>query len=144
MVYTVTEEGIDYSANSSIMSLYGSVLHVISAPEEGRPDLIANDAYGDSDLWWVLCIANGLVYGFNAQFRFKAYDEDAMGKKIEQPSQGGLQHIPDYPTTNFLKDLPMHNKTIIYDCYKSEFCIGRSILVPSIQAVEAFVNNTNG
>lgn len=144
MIYVVGDEGIDYSANSSMIGLAGSVLHVVTAAEEGRPDLIANDVYGDPDLWWAICIANGFLYGFNTQFRFKAYDEDSQGRKISHTTDGPLSQVPDYPTAGFVRDVPMHNKVTMYDCYKSEICTGRSILIPSIQAVEAFINNVNG
>ena len=33
---------------------------IIPAGMEGRPDLIANDAYGDPDLWWVINVANNV------------------------------------------------------------------------------------
>ena len=27
---------------------------------EGRPDLIANEFYGDSTYWWIICVANNI------------------------------------------------------------------------------------
>ncbi len=35
-------------------------LAIVPAGFEGRPDLIANDAYGTPDLWWVINLANGV------------------------------------------------------------------------------------
>jgi len=35
-------------------------LAIVPAGMEGRPDLIANDAYGSPDLWWVINLANNV------------------------------------------------------------------------------------
>ena len=43
---------------------------------EGRPDLIANDAYGDPDLWWVINVANNV---------FDELVDLAAGKQIVIP-----------------------------------------------------------
>jgi len=35
-------------------------LAIVPAGMDGRPDLIANDAYGTPDLWWVINLANNV------------------------------------------------------------------------------------
>tara|TARA_R110002110_G_scaffold379584_2_gene590101 strand:- start:47 stop:334 length:288 start_codon:yes stop_codon:yes gene_type:complete len=49
---------------------------IIPAGMEGRPDLIANDAYGDPDLWWVINVANNV---------FDELVDLAAGKQIVIP-----------------------------------------------------------
>jgi hypothetical protein len=42
----------------SIPKLPGDVIYVIDSIYERRPDLLANDLYGDSNLWWVFAARN--------------------------------------------------------------------------------------
>jgi hypothetical protein len=42
----------------SIPKLPGDVIYIIDAIYERRPDLLANDLYGDSNLWWVFAARN--------------------------------------------------------------------------------------
>lgn len=46
---------IDYRA---IPKLPGDVIYVIDTVYERRPDLLANDLYGDASLWWVFAARN--------------------------------------------------------------------------------------
>ena len=34
---------------------------IIPASMENRPDLIANAAYGEKNLWWLICTANAII-----------------------------------------------------------------------------------
>jgi hypothetical protein len=52
-----------------VPSAYSELLNVTSlykvpAKFGGRPDLIAQDVYGDASLWWVIFWANGIVDPF--------------------------------------------------------------------------------
>lgn len=143
MLYIISDEGIDYSAGYKTISLYGAKTHIISADEEGRPDLIAYDSYGDPSLWWAICVANGMMFGYNEQFRFKAYDDDSQGKKVINDQQDDEQYTPDFPSASYYKDIPMHNGTVIYDCFKSELCIGRTILLPTEEAIDYYLSTAD-
>tara|TARA_R110000765_G_scaffold395015_1_gene488722 strand:- start:262 stop:558 length:297 start_codon:yes stop_codon:yes gene_type:complete len=49
MFLTVGLEEMDYK------------IAMIPLEMEGRPDLIANAAYGNKNLWWLVCTANGII-----------------------------------------------------------------------------------
>ena len=44
-----------------ILNVIGEKLHIVSKPEEGRPDLISYSSLGDSALWWVIMEYNNVV-----------------------------------------------------------------------------------
>lgn len=54
--------------------------HIVEAREENRPDLIANDAYGDPRLAWVILSANNLSDFFDLK----------VGMRIRIPSSTSL------------------------------------------------------
>lgn len=43
-----------------IVPQHDDSLHYVAIEEVGRLDLIAYDAYGDSELWWVIALANNM------------------------------------------------------------------------------------
>jgi hypothetical protein len=49
---------LDVMQHRSIPKLPGDVIYIIDAIYERRPDLLANDLYGDSNLWWVFAARN--------------------------------------------------------------------------------------
>jgi hypothetical protein len=54
----LTKVGIPFHQPISIQS--GDKIYYISAEEEGRPDKLSNKFYGNVDLDWLICIANGI------------------------------------------------------------------------------------
>ena len=47
----------------NIHTLFGNIpanLTKVPSGMEGRPDLIANEFYGDSSYWWIICVANNI------------------------------------------------------------------------------------
>lgn len=139
-MFKVTDEGIDYSGFASKISIEGASIHRVSMDEEGRPDIIAYKYYGDASLWWAICQVNNIYYGYNVQYRFKAYDSDIY---MEAPVQNGVSAgqpvIPDNPSHLYKKDIETHNGNIIYNCYRSEVCYNRSVIIPTIEAIKGFV-----
>ena len=53
-----------------------SNLAIVPNGMEGRPDLVANAHYGDSRMWWLICVANNISDPFE---QLKA------GKQIKLP-----------------------------------------------------------
>ena len=53
-----------------------SKLALVPNGMEGRPDLIAHSFYGDSNMWWMICVANNISDPFE---QLKA------GKQIKLP-----------------------------------------------------------
>lgn len=49
---------LDVAADRQIPAEPGDVLYSIDAVYNNRPDLLANDLYGDSALWWVFAVRN--------------------------------------------------------------------------------------
>ena len=36
--------------------------HIVKSHEESRPDLISYQYYKTAELWWIICVANGIVH----------------------------------------------------------------------------------
>jgi hypothetical protein len=49
---------LDVRANRPITASIGDTLFTITPVYNNRPDLLANDLYGDSRLWWVFAQRN--------------------------------------------------------------------------------------
>lgn len=49
---------LDVAADRQIPKYPGDVLYSIDAVYSNRPDLLANDLYSDSSLWWVFAVRN--------------------------------------------------------------------------------------
>lgn len=49
---------LDILAKPNIRAHSEDVVTTLAPPYEYRPDLLANDLYGDSNLWWVFALRN--------------------------------------------------------------------------------------
>jgi len=68
----VNNKFLDFMTNRSFPSNPDDVYYVIPAVYEYRPDLLANDLYSDSRLWWVFAARNPNKLGPDPYFDFKA------------------------------------------------------------------------
>ena len=55
---TINKQGLGLMKNRSIPKYTDDVSFTITAVYNFRPDLLANDLYGDGELWWVFAARN--------------------------------------------------------------------------------------
>jgi hypothetical protein len=65
------EKFLDFMFNRPIPSQPSDVLYQLPAVYQYRPDLLANDLYNDSRLWWVFAARNPNRLGPDPYFDFK-------------------------------------------------------------------------
>jgi hypothetical protein len=58
---TATNGYLDVLTYRNIPGLTDDILFSVTSNYENRPDLLANDLYGDVNLWWVFAVRNPSV-----------------------------------------------------------------------------------
>lgn len=61
---------LDFMVSRPIPSQPSDILYELPAVYQYRPDMLANDLYGDSRLWWVFAARNPNRLGFDPYFDF--------------------------------------------------------------------------
>jgi hypothetical protein len=66
----VNKKFLDFMVNRPIPSFASDIYYTIPPVYEYRPDMLANDLYSDSRLWWVFAARNPNVLGPDPYFNF--------------------------------------------------------------------------
>lgn len=64
VVYYGETAYLEFPQESPIRVSTGETIYKVQAGEEGRLDLIAAKAYGDTSLWWIIAAANNIFNPF--------------------------------------------------------------------------------
>lgn len=81
------EKFLDFMVNRPIPSQPSDVLYTLPVVYQYRPDMLANDLYNDSRLWWVFAARNPNKLGFDPYFDFVA------GLEFYVPKMTTLQQV---------------------------------------------------
>jgi len=65
--------------------------YTIGIAGESRPDIISNLVYGQSDLWWIICMYNGIT---------NPIYELTVGKKIKIPNRTAVDSMLQRATSD--------------------------------------------
>ena len=68
IVYYGETAYLEFPIESPIRVSTGETIYKVQAGEEGRLDLIAAKAYGDTSLWWIIATANNIFNPFTEMY----------------------------------------------------------------------------
>jgi hypothetical protein len=101
---------------------YEALYYTIRITEDMTPEKVAQAAYGDQDLWWIVCTINKVIDPFYDWVKTEA--EVYRYVDLAYPSRTGIHHWEDQEYAQFEEDSPENDRVPItnfdWEIYKND------------------------